>query len=197
VRVLDLGCGTGKCPVRANVSDEDDVVGVDIDEPSLAIARQSFANRTFRYARGEALPFPDASFDRVVSAVALPYMDIPKTLAEVRRVLVPGGTVFFSVHAFRFTLCELRKATPRPVAMLYRLFVMLNGLWFHLTGRVLTVAGRAESFQTKSGLQRALARAGFVDLVFTRPDGRLIVEGRRAPVESFSYQSSSPRVTGY
>jgi ubiquinone/menaquinone biosynthesis C-methylase UbiE len=192
VRILALGCGTGRRPVRANVSDKDDVVGVDIDEPSLAIARESFPNRTFQYARGEALPFPDASFDRVVSAVALPYMDIPKTLAEVRRVLVPGGTVFFSVHAFRFTLSELGKAAPRPVAMLYRLFVMLNGLWFHFTGRVLTVAGRAESFQTKRGLQRALARAGFVDLVFTRPDGRLIVEGRRTPVESFSYQASAP-----
>ncbi len=192
MRVLDLGCGAGKCPVRASVSDNDDVVGVDIDEPSLAIARQSFPNRTFQYARGEALPFPDASFDRVVSAVALPYMDIPKTLEEVRRVLVPGGTVFFSVHAFRFTLSEFRKAVPRPVAMLYRLFVMINGLWFHLTGRVLTVAGRSESFQTKRGLQRALARAGFADLVFTRPDGRLIVEGRRAPVESYSYQESTP-----
>lgn len=191
MRVLDLGCGAGRCPVRANVSDNNDVVGVDIDEPRLAIARQSFPNRTFQYARGEALPFPDASFDRVVSAVALPYMDIPKTLAEVQRVLVPAGTVFFSVHAFRFTLSEFRKAVPRPVAMLYRLFVMLNGLWFHVTGRVLTVAGRAESFQTKRGLHRALARAGFVDLVFTRPDGRFIVEGRRARWDSFSHQATA------
>jgi len=76
--------------------------------------------------------------------------------------------------------------------MLYRLFVMLNGLWFHVTGRVLTVAGRPESFQTKRGLHRALARAGFVDLVFTRPDGRLIVEGRRARWDSFSHQATAP-----
>lgn len=177
-RVLDLGCGTGKTPVRANVSDADEVVGVDIDEPSLVIARQRFPNRTFRYARGESLPFADASFDRVVSAVALPYMDIPKALAEVRRVLVPGGSAFFSVHAFRFTLGELRKATPRPTAMSYRLYVMLNGLWFHVTGRVLRLAGRMESFQTRRGLKLALIRAGFVDIVFTRPDGRLIVEGK-------------------
>ena len=192
MRVLNLGCGTGKCPPRTKVSESDDVVGVDIDEPSLAIARQSFPNRTFQYARGEALPFPDASFDRVISVVALPYMDIPKTLAEVRRVLVPGGTVFFSVHALRFTLSEFRKAAPRPVPTLYRLFVMVNGLWFYLTGRVLTVAGRPESFQTKRGLQRAMARAGFVDLVFSRPDGRLIVEGKSVSVESFGYQASAP-----
>lgn len=180
MRVLDLGCGTGQCPVRANVADSDDVIGVDIDEPSLAIARETFPNRKFRHARGEELPFPDASFDRVVSAVALPYMDIPKTLAEVRRVLVPGGSIFFSVHALRFTFSELRKAAPRPVAMLFRLFVMFNGLWLYFTGRVLHVGGRTESFQTRRGLQRALTKAGFVDLVFSRPDGRLIVEGRSA-----------------
>jgi ubiquinone/menaquinone biosynthesis C-methylase UbiE len=179
VRVLDLGCGTGNSPVRANLSDADEVVGVDIDEASLVIARQSFPHRTFQYARGESLPFPDASFDRVVSAVALPYMDIP----EARRVLVPGGNAFFSVHAFRFTLSELRKTTPRPVAMLFRLSVMLNGLWFHLTGRVLSLAGRTESFQTKRGLKLALARAGFVEIAFTRPDGRLIVEGKTASTQ--------------
>ena len=115
MRVLDLGCGAGRCPVRAKVSDNNDVVGVDIDEPRLAIARQSFPNRTFQYARGEALPFPDASFDRVVSAVALPYMDIPKTLAEVRRVLVPGGTVFFSVHAFVLPSASFARPFPGPL----------------------------------------------------------------------------------
>lgn len=178
MRVLDLGCGAGKSPVRAKVSDSDEVIGVDIDDASLAIARQRLPNRRYQHARGEELPFPDASFDRVVSAVALPYMDIPKTLAEVRRVLVPGGTVFFSVHAFRFTISEMKKAAPRPVAMLYRLFVMLNGIWFHITGRVLTVAGRMESFQTRRGMQLALVRAGFIDIAFARPEGRLIAEAK-------------------
>lgn len=155
------------------------MIGVDIDEASLMVARSNFPNRSFQYARGEELPFPDASFDRVVSAVALPYMDIPKTLAEVRRVLAPGGAVFFSVHALRFTLKEMKNAMPRPVPVLFRGFVIFNGLWLHCTGRVLNVAGRTESFQTKRGMERALARAGFVDLVFTRPDGRLLVEARR------------------
>jgi ubiquinone/menaquinone biosynthesis C-methylase UbiE len=178
VRVLDLGCGTGKYPVRAQVADSDEVVGVDIDEPSLKLARETFPHRKFQYARGEELPFPDASFDRVISAVALPYMDIPKALAEVRRVLVPGGGVFFSVHALRFTLSEMKKAMPRPVPMLFRAFVIFNGIWLHCTGRVLNVAGRTESFQTKRGMRRALEREGFVHLLFTRPDGRLIVEAR-------------------
>jgi ubiquinone/menaquinone biosynthesis C-methylase UbiE len=177
-RVLDLGCGAGDYPVRANLSADDDVTGVDIDAQRLVIARQRFPQRTFQQARGEALPFPDAYFDRVVSAVALPYMDIPKTLAEVRRVLKPGGSVFFSVHPLRFTLHELWKSMPRPVAVAYRAFVVVNGLYFHATGRVLRVAGRSESFQTRRGLSLAFAHAGFVEAVFTRPDGRLIVEAK-------------------
>jgi len=97
-RVLDLGCGAGGSPVRSDFSPDDDVTGVDIDEARLALARQRFPRRAFRCAHGESLPFPDASFDRVVSNVALPYMDIPRTLAEVRRVLKPGGSVMFSVN---------------------------------------------------------------------------------------------------
>lgn len=177
-RVLDLGCGMGNYPIRAPFSVDDEVVGVDIDEARLAVARQRFPHRTFQYARGESLPFPDASFDKVVSAIALPYMDIPKALSEVRRVLVQGGSVFFSVHPLRFTMRELRKCAPHPVATMYRLFVLLNGAYFHLTGRTLRVGGRAESFQTKRGLRLALSRAGFGNAVFNRPDGRLIVQAK-------------------
>jgi len=37
------------------------------------------------------MPFADGSFDRVISAIALPYMNIQKALAEIHRILVPGG----------------------------------------------------------------------------------------------------------
>ncbi len=181
-RVLDLGCGTGNLPVKANV-EVDEVVGVDIDERRLALARQRFPLRSFHCARGESLPYADASFDRVVSAIALPYMDIPKTLAEVRRVLAPGGSVFFSVHPVRFTLGELWKCAPNPLAMAYRCYVLLNGLVFHVTGRNLRWAGRTESFQTEHGLRLALERAGFGEVVFSRPVGRLLVEARTAAAE--------------
>jgi ubiquinone/menaquinone biosynthesis C-methylase UbiE len=176
--VLDLGCGAGGPPVRSDFSPDDDVTGVDIDEQRLVVARQRFPQRNFHCARGESLPFPDASFDRAVSSVALPYMDIPKTLAEVRRVLKPGGSVMFSVHPLRFTLGEFRKAVPHPMATGFRLFVVANGFYFHLTGRILRIAGKAESFQTRRGLRLALARAGFGSIAFTRPEGRLIVEAK-------------------
>jgi ubiquinone/menaquinone biosynthesis C-methylase UbiE len=179
-RVLDLGCGTGNLPIAAKINTADEVVGVDVNEESLAIARQRFPQRTFERARGESLPFPDASFDRVVAAVALPYMNIPETLTEVHRVLVPGGSAFFSVHPLRFTLGELWKSILKPTAMIYRFYVLLNGLAFHLTGRSLPITNRPESFQTQRGLSIAFRRAGFEKIKFTRPTGRLIAEASTA-----------------
>jgi ubiquinone/menaquinone biosynthesis C-methylase UbiE len=180
---LDLGCGAGTPLVRLGVSAADEVVGVDINESALATARERFPSRRFQLASAESLPFRDASFDRVVSSVALPYMNIPKALAEARRVLVPGGTVFFSLHPFRFTLSELGKAWPRLVPTTFRLFVIVNGLLLHLTGRTLRINGRSESFQTRRAMRRLLEHAGFRQIEFSRPPGQLLVQATAAQSE--------------
>lgn len=160
----------------------DSVIGVDIDLPSLGVASEQYPQRRFLCCRAESLPFSDCSFERVVSAVAMPYTNIPVALAEIRRVLIPGGSLFMSVHNLRFTLQELRNALPRPKASLYRLYVLANGLIFHASGSVIGFPnGRVESFQTIRGLRLALERAGFVNLVVSRPEGRLLVEARTVP----------------
>ena len=177
VRVLDVGCGFGNPPVRAAVQEGDTVIGLDIRAESLKVARTRYPDRQFLCGRAEQLPFVDGSFDRVVSSVSLPYTDIPSALAETRRVLAQAGSVFMALHTWRFTLQELRTALPRPTASIFRIYVLLNGLLFHLTGRTLKFAnGRTESFQTKRGIRLALNRAGFTNVVFRSPDGRLIVE---------------------
>src|ERR1700756_2212378 len=104
MRVLDLGCGSGLDLASWGVTASDEVTGLDIDESRLAVARQRFPNRTYLHGVGERLPFDDQSFDRVISAVALPYMDIPKALAEIHRILVPGGGLSLSLHLPGFTL---------------------------------------------------------------------------------------------
>jgi ubiquinone/menaquinone biosynthesis C-methylase UbiE len=177
-RVLDLGCGTGALALREGIRSTDEVVGVDINADRLAVARERFPERSFYLAFAESLPFPPASFDRVVSNVALPYMNIPKALSEVQRVLVPEGTVLFTLHPLRFTLSELRKAFPRVIATGFRLFVILNGVLLHLTGKTLTLHERSESFQTKRGIRRSLERAGFEQIEFSRPEGRLFVRAK-------------------
>jgi ubiquinone/menaquinone biosynthesis C-methylase UbiE len=177
MRVLDVGCGTGKPPVRARLSGTETLIGADIDTDSLRTARVRYPDREFVCCRAESLPFGDGAFDRVVSSVALPYTDIPTALAEIRRVLQDDGTLFMSLHHLGFTLKELRASFPRPDGMMFRLYVIANGLFLHFTGRTVKfLNGRVESFQTKKGMTIALQRAGFEKIVFTRPDGRLIVE---------------------
>jgi ubiquinone/menaquinone biosynthesis C-methylase UbiE len=134
------------------------------------------------------LPFEDESFDRVISAVALPYMNIQKTLAEIHRILIPGGGLSLDLHLPSFTIAELlHNAIPKPIPTLFRLYVMANGLLFHCTGRTVGfLKGRTESFQTERGMRFALDRAEFVNLSFSRATGpageMFIVEARKSKV---------------
>jgi len=179
MRVLDVGCGTGNPPIRARLTEDDRTIGIDLNLQSLRTATRSHPGRQFLCGRAESLPFPGSSFERVVSSVAIPYTNIPSALKEMKRVLTPGGSLFMSVHHFRFTLRELYAAIPSPKAVLFRLYVMANGLIFHLSGKTVSFGnGKVESFQTVRGLKLALRRAGFGDISISRPDGRLIVEAR-------------------
>ena len=173
MRVLDLGCGSGRDLASWGVTASDEVTGVDIDESRLAAAKVRFSNRTYVHGSGECLPFEDESFDRAISAVALPYMNIQKTLAEIHRILVPGGGLSLSLHLPSFTIAELlHQALPKPVPTFFRLYVLANGSLFHCTGRTVGFFnGRTESFQTERGMRIALNRAGFVNPFFSRAIG--------------------------
>jgi ubiquinone/menaquinone biosynthesis C-methylase UbiE len=172
-RVLDLGCGSGRDLASWGVSASDKVTGLDIDNRRLALAKARFSNRTYLQCVGECLPFENESFDRVISAVALPYMNIQKALAEIHRILVPGGGLSLSLHLPIFTLNELvHRAMPKPIPTLFRLYVMTNGAWFHCTGRTVGfLRGRTESFQTERGMRLALKHAGFANPSFSRDEG--------------------------
>jgi ubiquinone/menaquinone biosynthesis C-methylase UbiE len=187
MRTLDLGCGQGGSPAAWGVASSDEITGIDINGSSLAIAKAKFPGRNYLQGAGEYLPFASESFDRVVCSVALPYMNITKTLAEIHRSLVPGGSVSLSLHLPGFTIAELRRALPKPVPTLFRLYVLTNGVWFHLTGRTMGfLNGRTESFQTERGMRIALTRAGFVNVLFSRGSGpageTFIVEARKSNV---------------
>ena len=97
--VLDLGCGTGFDALVAAqlVGPAGRVVGIDLSPEMLAVARAGragtgFAQVGFAEAQVEALPFPDAAFDVVLSNGVLNLVpDKPCAVREIFRVLRPGG----------------------------------------------------------------------------------------------------------
>jgi len=99
--VLDVGCGTGTLVLQIGTSFPSVVaVGLDPDPKALARARRKAerAGAAVRFDQGfaDALPYPDASFDRVFSSMMFHHVetaDKEKMLREVRRVLRPGGSL--------------------------------------------------------------------------------------------------------
>ena len=94
-RVLDIGCGTAEFSVAlASVLSVVDYVGLEV---STLAARQAVAfGRPGSFVVGDAerLPFPDASFDAVISLYALEHFTHPReVLQEMARVVRPGGLV--------------------------------------------------------------------------------------------------------
>jgi ubiquinone/menaquinone biosynthesis C-methylase UbiE len=99
-RMLDVGCGTGSLAIAAVkvVGPGGRVVGVDPSPEMIgrakSKARLKRARADFVVTAGEALPFPDASFDVVTTSLVLhqlPREALHAMLAQVKRVLVPGG----------------------------------------------------------------------------------------------------------
>jgi arsenite methyltransferase len=94
-RVLDVGCGTGRlaCWICECVGPNGTVVGIDPLVERIAVARNRNSDIHFAVGNAEDLGcFPDESFDAVcLSAVFHWINDKPKALAEIRRVLRPGG----------------------------------------------------------------------------------------------------------
>jgi 2-polyprenyl-6-hydroxyphenyl methylase/3-demethylubiquinone-9 3-methyltransferase len=99
-RVLDVGCGEGAFAAalaQAGAS----VVAVDVAEEPLARAREAHPELDLRLIDGEgAWELPDAAFDVVWAGEVIEHVaDTAAWLSEVRRVLVPGGTLLLSTPA--------------------------------------------------------------------------------------------------
>jgi len=92
--VLDVATGTGLVAEQL-LAHGHRVTGLDQSPDMLAIARRRFGDRVeLVQASATALPFPDASFDHLTFTYLLRYVDDPGvTLAELARVVRPGGTV--------------------------------------------------------------------------------------------------------
>jgi SAM-dependent methyltransferase len=167
--VLDIGCGAGQ-ELRPFVRNPGTLgVGVDVSPEAGRAARALFAAEqpdsrvTFVRASAERLPFGDASFDLIICRLALPYTRNADALAEMARLLRPGGVLLLKFHHARYYTLKFREAVAarRPRPALHALRVLGAGLVYHITGsqpRGGLTGG--ETFQTMWMLRRELGRLG-------------------------------------
>ena len=137
LRVLNLGCSMGiidefLAPHVART------LGIDIDEPAIveAIARRVAPNTEFRVGDAMRLDVPDASFDVVICSQVYEHVPDPaRMMAEIHRVLAPGGICYFAATN-RFCIMEQHyhlpflSVIPVPLAHLY-LRMAGRGRYYH------------------------------------------------------------------
>jgi len=161
-RVLDVACGTGALTRAAarRSGPTGSVVGLDASEEMLAVARVQLPSVEWLLGRAEALPFADASFDRVVSQFGLMFFEDPAlALAEMRRVLRREGRLAVAV-------CDAIDHSPG--------YAVLAELLHRLFGAAVAEAFRAPFALGDVARLRALCRsAGLEDACVTRRDGRV------------------------
>jgi demethylmenaquinone methyltransferase / 2-methoxy-6-polyprenyl-1,4-benzoquinol methylase len=135
---LDICCGTGDLALelRRRIGPDGRVVGSDFSEPMLDLARRKSGDEglpvEFGWADALDLPYGDASFDAVtVGFGARNLADLPKGLAEMARVLRPGG---------RLVILEITRPRREPLASFY-------SLWFdRLVPVIGSLAGDSEAY---------------------------------------------------
>jgi demethylmenaquinone methyltransferase / 2-methoxy-6-polyprenyl-1,4-benzoquinol methylase len=166
--VLDACCGTGDLAIAARKAGGK-VTGLDFSEPMLERARRKDA--TIEWVRGDLLelPFADASFDAATVGFGVRnVVDLERALAELRRVLRPGG---------RLAILEITR--PRgPLQLFYRLWF---DLLIPLAGRLLP-GGKAYTYLPASvrrfpgpeALSALLGAHGFGGVAFRRLGGGIV-----------------------
>jgi demethylmenaquinone methyltransferase/2-methoxy-6-polyprenyl-1,4-benzoquinol methylase len=137
-RALDVATGTGDLALELGhrVAPDGAVIAVDFSEQMLKLAREKLVDRglrtsspvdvaiSFQHANAMALPFEDAEFDAAtVGFGARNFADLPLGLAEMVRVVKPGG---------RVVVLELTTPTEPPLSTFF-------DLWFD---RIIPVLGR-------------------------------------------------------
>ena len=157
--VLDLGCGTGGFTLALQALTGARVVGVDIAFRLLQYAAQKPASQGLWWVQGQAaaLPFPEATFARVLISLALhQFSDRARVLTEVARILQPRGLLIIRTITpeatrqripFRFfpRMAEMEAARMPTIADLE---VLLTGAGFTIVETEAVERHKALDFQT-------------------------------------------------
>lgn len=188
--VLDVGAGTGILTVRAaeQVGERGYVVGADLSAGMLAVAREAsrapgLARTDYAQMDAEHLGFPANVFDAVICAFSLfQFVDMRKALAEMVRVLKPGGQVGLS---------NWWRGNFSPVGGLQRDLFRQFGLRRLLTNSPTFELGALQALLEEAGLAEVRLEAETVDVSFENPEAVWQYNVRMGPFAAMLRQQLS------
>ena len=171
-RVLDVATGTGDLAIElaARVGPTGEVVGSDFSEEMLTFARKKAPDQRFEWANALELPYEDGAFAAAtVGFGARNFSDLDRGIAEMARVLKPGG---------RVVILEITTPQRPPLSTFF-------SLWFdRIVPLIGKVAGDSQAydylpnsvkrFPEPPGLAASMARAGLEQIRWVLTAGGII-----------------------
>lgn len=140
-RMLDVGCGNGAPALQLARARDVEVVGISVSERQVARgndgARAAGLADRVRFEQVDAmnLPFPDASFDHAWALESMLHMpDKGRVLAEMARVVRPGGRIAIADMTYRELPPEQRSAVPVSDTTVYASLATLAEYEEHISG---------------------------------------------------------------
>jgi len=171
-RALDVATGTGDLAVELGlrVGPEGEVVGSDFSEEMLTLARRKAPGLRFEWGNALDLPYEDGRFDAAtVGFGARNFSDLDRGLAEMARVVRPGG---------RVVVLEITTPQRPPLSTFFQVwFDRVVPLMGRLTGESVAYSYLPSSvrrFPAPEGLAAAMARAGLRDIRWILTAGGII-----------------------
>jgi ubiquinone/menaquinone biosynthesis C-methylase UbiE len=149
--VAEFGCGTGY-NTEILAARADTVVATDLAPGMLALAKRNVTsqNVTFKQENCQQTSFPDASFDTVFLGLVLHFTEPPKALAEMHRILKPGG------------LLIVLNPDPFPLSGFARFRWLVRGYFYGITRyRTKPPKDFLKHVMTEAQLCDYLVKAGF------------------------------------
>ncbi len=171
-RALDVATGTGDLALELSrrVAPGGEVVGSDFSEEMLVHARRKAPGIAFEWGNALELPYPDAGFDAAtVGFGARNFSDLDRGLAEMARVVRPGG---------RVVVLEITTPQRPPLSTFFRVwFDRVVPLIGRLTGETVAYSYLPSSvrrFPAPEGLAASMERAGLRDIRWILTAGGII-----------------------
>jgi demethylmenaquinone methyltransferase/2-methoxy-6-polyprenyl-1,4-benzoquinol methylase len=171
-RALDVATGTGDLAVELGrrVGPEGEVIGSDFSEEMLTLARRKAPGLRFEWGNALDLPYEDGRFDAAtVGFGARNFSDLDRGLAEMARVVRPGG---------RVVVLEITTPQRPPLSTFFQVwFDRIVPLMGRLTGESVAYSYLPSSvrrFPAPEGLAAAMARAGLSDIRWILTAGGII-----------------------